>query len=423
MINPTTPTANQTAPATSGGPTKAAANRPPVPEPLELLLNCTQSVAHQHRIPHPAVMLHALSAASAMARGFVSSVKAGPPVLPLLVVCAEAPPPCWMVRDWEILEGVNDLHHSPQILDHPQQRAALRRRERLRKMLDPEQMLIPRVYDILASKRLCLGRSVVTHGTRKLAAPCASHPLTHLCASLPRARAVLLRTCRGASPGESLIGCVGTREFTQLVKDQGHLLASRVGLMLSVPCSQPTEFARIDPHCPTSLINQCLVRHHQGRRPFVYDPEPESAKALDEHAAQRESWDLPEVLRPLLPDPARVWHMATLFAALCHREDPTAGAYSAALAMTFDGWATAQHLHLIKLSYPADVRGWFEATDLAVFRQLGEQPQRLRDIQRRLRGVRSDSCLASLRRAIDAGLAVERPGGLYQLPPPPPFEG
>ena len=400
---------------------------PPVPSEtpesnpaiLLSLCRCAGGIADHYGIPDRGVLIHGLSIASALASIFVSSEAAGPAILPLLVQTPGVPPPDWMGTEWHALERLDDMGHNPSILDHPARKASQRHRARLQAMIDPSTMFADMFFGRLASQRLRFGRAVITTGTGRLATVANSQPLTHLSASLPRVRAVFRRLSAGPD-SERLIGCVDPQEFKKLVSDHGLQLAQRAGLVLRMPRALADDRSKPTPTLITDLLHRIFVSVAQSRAPYVLRADPKVMEIMDAHALKRQALVrcLPEAIKSLVPNPDRVWHMTALLASLCHANvHPRATHLAAEIATDLDEWAALQHVDVLRLAFPADHQGLFIDTDLAVFRQLGDDPQTIREIQRSLRGINKHQCLPALQRAVAAGLAVELPGKLYRLVP------
>ena len=133
---------------------------------------------------------------------------------------------------------------------------------------------------------------------------------------------------------------------------------------------------------------------------------------------------LPDSQRHLaLPDANLGWHLSAILALLCCVGKEETGELDLSIiqatrvALILASWLVRSHLHYFRQSYPADHNGPFTGHDLSVLRFLTDQPTAVRSFQRRLRGVDAPTCLASLHRAVAAGLAVEAdPGRFIAVP-------
>lgn len=131
----------------------------------------------------------------------------------------------------------------------------------------------------------------------------------------------------------------------------------------------------------------------------------------------------PEQRDVALPDPYLAWHLAALVAQLCAGDEETHDDFkalqAARLGIMVANWATRQHLHHYRHAFPADGAGSFVEQDLSIFRLLNLTPLPVRAFMAHVRCVNEDACLASLRRAVDAGLALEAEPGLFAAIPSP----
>jgi hypothetical protein len=393
---------------------------------LDVLWNGAAAIARHHGIPVHAVLIHGLSAASALAWTSVGDEPEGPAVLPLLIR-TPGPPPDWIASEWRALERLTALPIKPVSAVEAAASAEQQLRARIRELLDtgstsgaptPEESSPPP-----PQHQTGFGRVAITRGVGRLACGSKSKPLTHLSASLPRVRAALQRLDQHPDH-ESLIALVDSREFKALAREHGLNLSKRLGLVLPVPGVEVGDPSLGPPQPLSELMFQALASNRQGKPPSV-PPDPKIREIMEAHGQQRQllAQALPEVLRNLIPDPARVWHLSALLTALCAESDHPGAAHAAArLASALDHWAIGRHLRAMRTAFPADGQGLFGPAELRVFRQLDEAPQCIRQIQRSLRGTHKAQIQAALDRATNAGLAAMLPGQLYRLAEAPEFD-
>lgn len=383
-------------------------------------------IAKYYGVRPELIIVHALSLAAAMSRSVVRSC-GGPPVLPLLIRTSQSAPE-WLEREWQAVETQQDLVNRTSLFQHPAAVAALRRRRRIQMLLDPDGFFGSAAFDqqIRAHNiRPVFGRMILTRSVGRPAVQSGDRPLTHLAATLPRYRTVLRRVT--ANPNaESLIGWMNNRDFKNLVRSEGPEIIRDVGLIIGAPDPHVVEPLAVPPAPLIAWFYERFIRAAVAcRNKWAFAPEGEALTLLDSHHERVEQMlaTLPSDLREAQPDPHLAWQMAAVLAFLSDSSDQAkVDKEAVALAIKLAEWAVGEHLLSVRLAWPADHEGLFAGEDLQIFRQLTTSPQPARNLQRALKGVDKDRCLAAVQRAISAGLVVEQPTNRFALAARPGIE-
>lgn len=409
------------------------------PHPLELLIAETDGLAAAHRIPAGIVMVHALGMASALAGHLVTLRPSGtqseiPATFPLTVFTPDYELPAWIQDDWQVLQHLAAESNTPgELTRSPAAIAEQRRLNRTMDLLDPHRNHIGNhLMEALAraSNRRSYGRIEVISEPRTPAAELNQPPVTRLIAGLrlfkPTLRALAKdpETVRATPPNH--IAWLQTDDMKTLAREEGPAVLGRLGTILhcgaaSPPANEGSQVTQV-----SALVFNILQRAQFRNGRFHFTPSPQVRDSLDAHAANVRSLitNGPDCLRDLLvPEPRLAWHFAALFAAMCAGTQEEGSDHAAAvLGSVLAARTIRNHIVKIRRTFPADEQGFFEGPDLAVCRLLGQLPVPVRKIQRSRRGERKEDILRSLRRAIDAGLAVETSPGHFAAGPGPVVE-
>lgn len=409
-----------------------------------------------HGVQPEAVLLQMLALGSALAGDLVSSKPAGTAVaakFSLLVRTADAQAPPWIAGEWNYLASRQDavLKAPPNPLYGTDRIGQLRRKKRILKLLNPGDDEELRMIDAymacvqnrktfrhfhLVGKGACPAPGAgAAPGASPAPGAAAAHGSLTLAASGIRELRRILRTrnqpegfwslLNNAAGRSNLLAWVSLPHWRELVREAGADL-HRLGLVIDCPATGFNPDLHADPKVTAASLLSLLESARFGSIRYALQPCDQARELLHMQAAQIPALmaKLPEAQRAqALPDRHLAWHLAALLAALCCEDtgvDATIAVYEATkLGVALAAWAIHQHLHHFRHTLPADDQGPFTGQDLHVLRFLTAVPAPVRQFQRRLRSVDKESCLRSLRRALNAGLAIETEPGRFSAQPPP----
>jgi hypothetical protein len=233
----------------------------------------------------------------------------------------------------------------------------------------------------------------------------------------------------GHSERANIVGWISKNDWKSLTKMAGSGYLPDLGWILSCPATTFSHEGTVPSRPAAVTLLQRLEAARFRSIQFAYHPSTGSKALLDWHAGETEKLlaTLPDSQRDgALPDPYIAWHLSAILTALCCEGEGAeldSSIYQATcVGVLLASWLVRQHVYHFRHAYPADESGLFTGQDLRVLRFLGLEPVTVRSIQRRLRGVSAESCLASLRRAVSAGLAVENEFGRFGAFRPPPLD-
>jgi hypothetical protein len=421
---------------------------PPSPPILRNLIAVADSVGLTHGVPLEAALFHALALGSGLAGDLVGSQTAASSRMPakfsLVVRTYDDRLPLWIGDEWARLvrRQEESCNTRPMIGKRPHSIASLRRQRRVIQSLgagfdDPLQLIdfaISQTKDKLRFRHFhrvgCQLPTLPKKDVRTLAlAAAGAAELRRVLRSRQKPKGLWHMLQGGESPRSNLIAWMRASEAEDICRETGKEHFSMLGYRLECPAS----IFCPETHVPCGLMATDLLRSFElvrsGKIAFAFTPPAEPAALLVRQVGETRALldTLPEADRgAALPDVYLAWHLSAILAALCFAEarvesPEVALSQSARIGCRLASWVTVQHLHHFRHAHPSDGKGDFTGQDLRVFRFLGPEPATPRQFQRRLRGVDKASCLRSLNRALEAGLAVEPEPGKFAAEPPPPL--
>lgn len=165
-----------------------------------------------------------------------------------------------------------------------------------------------------------------------------------------------------------------------------------------------------------------------GGLPLQFQPHDTARDFLNRQMAETDNLlsQLPLNQRDLaIPDHHLGWHLASLLLAIA--ADTPYPKITMELCCKLGSFLASRtirhHIHRFRHTFPADGHGPFTGLDLRTLRFLTQQPQSVRDIQRRLSDATKARCLVALHRACDAGFARALDDEHFAAAPPPPGLG
>lgn len=415
-----------------------------LPHPIQLqdLLLVADAIGRVHGTPPEAVLLHALAMGSALAGDLVTSKPGGVLVVPakfsLLIRTPDPEPPWWIAEEWKHLKERQDqvlnARANTRYAEVPI--AKLRRRQRLLRILNNgsgfDAAMIDRHIECAKNQKAfrflhrigdgrpaaipdCRSITLVAGGFRELGKILRSrnHPDSYW---------AMLKG--GQVARSNLLAWIAAGDWRALVSESGKPDLPALGLIVACPATSYHPDSQVTSRLVAATMLHRLEMARFGSTRYAYTPGATARNLLDSQTEQAR--ELANTLPPgdqnhVLPDPHLGWHLSAILAALCAdggvQEHQIVQATSLGTALA--SWAVRQHVHHYHHAFPADDQGPFTGQDLSVLRFLTPAPAPVRAFQRRLRGVTRDSCLRSLRRVVDAGLAIEpEPGHFAAVPTP-----
>lgn len=425
---------------------------PPLTPNLRCLIGAASSVGQTHGIPLEAVLLHILALGSTLAGDLIRSKPTDAPAIPakfsLLIRTPDNHQPPWMANEWDYLaqQQKQICHVPPAFAQDPQSIARLRRQRRVLLSLDGGADQSVAELDMMMA--IARKRTIFTFFHRMaerkgpFLPPANGRSVTLAAAGyaqlLPVLRSRVKTTGYWAmmnAPEHSrsnLVAWVAERDWRALRKEVGMEHFSRLGWAVACPTSRFCPEHVVPSGVAVGKVLQRLETIRLESIKLTFSPPAEARELLDRQVAECLALvhALPIFQREAaLPEPYLAWHLAAILAVVgCPQvqgEDTLPAFHqSARIGCLLATWVVRQHLHHFRHAFPAHHEDRFVDLDLRIFRLLGTQPAAVREIQRRLRGVDTATCLASLARAVDAGLAVEpEPRRFAVVPPPTPGSG
>jgi hypothetical protein len=414
---------------------------------LHSLIGVADSVARTHGIPFEVVMLHSLALGSALAGDLIRSEPNGPRLMQskfsFLFQTPDDRLPLWIDEEWARLARRQEETRNvrPILGKSPHTVASLRRQRRIVQSLGldsgNELDLIDSAIKMTKDKMMFRhihrvdGRELPFQPKKEvrtltLAAAGASE-LRRILKSRQKPKGLWAMLEGSEGPRSNLIAWMRDLDVKDIHRETGKEHYAVLGYRIDCPMSH---------FCPETDVRSGLMANNilrrlevvrSGKIKFTFDPPAEAAVLLGRQVEETRALlaTLPEADRgAALPDVFLAWHLTAILAALScpeTREEPPEIAFnqSAGIGCRLASWVVGQHLHHFRHAHPSDDRGSFTGQDLRVFRFLGPLPATPRQFQRRLRGVDKASCLLSLTRALEAGLAIEPEPGRFAVKPPP----
>lgn len=419
-------------------------NPAPLTSTIHNLLAVTERMAIGHGVEPQAVVLHSLALALAGTGNFITHQPTGLPTMPakfsLLIRTPDREPPPWIGDEWLNVEQHQAAisKGEPGFLAAPANIASLRRQKRVLTALESSQARLevsvidarinfekrrktyPRLHLIEAGK--C--GPPPKQGAAGAVAAGGYHSLRRILRSRGNEAGLAALIDAPAVQRASLIGWTATSDWKRLKAEAGPDFLPKLGWIIEPPGS--SFCGDQSPHLASAMILKKLDALHFAGIRAAFKPNEHVRALLDRHVGEiREMANRlpPEQREVALPDLCLAWHLAALVTQLCagdkETEDHVKVLQAAHLGIMLSAWATRQHLHHYRHAFPADDAGPFVGQDLSIFRFLKPTPSPVRAFMRRLRGVNKDACLLSLRRAVDAGLALEPEAGRFAAIPAP----
>lgn len=417
---------------------------------LRTLIGGATAVAQTHGVPLEAVLLHVLAMASTLAGDLISSKPTGSGLVPakfsVLFRTPDNELPHWVSDEWTYLADLQTqvCHLRPAFLQDPKSIARLRRQRRVLMSLDGGAYEGVADMDMMIALARCRSTFPFFHRVAGRGGPAVPPPTDDRSIALAAGGltelSLILRSRvktagywarlhgRGLSRS-NLLSWVPERDWRALCKDVGQEHFSRLGYALATRASRFCPESHAPCGVAASQMLQRLERIRFNSTKITFSPPAEARELLDLQVAESLALvhDLPSSQREAaLPGPYLAWHLAAILAVVgCPptQGDETLQAFhqAARIGCQLATWVVRQHLYHFRHAFPAFHEDRFVDLDLRIFRLLGTHPATVREIQRRLRGVDNATCLVSLARAVDAGLAAEvEPGRFAMVLPPPP---
>ena len=404
---------------------------PQLAAPLRDLLIVACEISSTHTVRPETVLINTLANGAAMAGHLITCKPDGRRVSParfsLVLRSPDIRRPTWIGQE---LQHLHTLQNRILQAGGPSPAPAeARRRRKITKMLDGGVGTYTQGVDRMNEffKRREAYRFV--HQVGRGSSPAAARgalPLALELDGLPAFRRVLndrgnpvgYASLLGAGPAERahVLGWIPNTDWPALARLAGQDDLSKLGWILTCRASTFCPEHDVPSREAMTIFLARLETARLGNQRFAFQPPPAARILLvqwaDEQAALLGT--LPESQRHLaLPDSNLGWHLSAILALLCcvgkenTEELDLSITQATRVALILASWLARSHLYYFRQSFPADHNGPFTGQDLSVLRFLTDQPAAVRSFQRRLRGVSAQSCLASLRRAGAAGLAVE----------------
>lgn len=423
----------------------------PAPDLIRFLSMATV-IGEIHGISVETVLIHWLALASMVVGDLVDSrpdpskgvIKAK---IPLLMVTYDSAPPRWIASAVRVMCEAQDSVLRSKFPRISIEEAVTKQKEEMKALIalghrahksgsddmpDPELFMIEQQIRItqnrqyfrhlhLVGSRVPLQApsegftcGIVADGLRSYLRILGTRHLDHgLAASLNREPAI----------GSNLIGWLCERDLQRLANHAGSWF-SRLGWIITAPAADGTKKEAKLP-VPVGEFLPRLANMRLSAKPFSFSPQPAARDFLDRQVEEVRILTglLPSEQRLLaVPDPHLAWHLSAMLAVIAGetlRPDLTL-LLCCRLGSFLASRIVRHHIGRWSRLFPTDAHGAFTGLDLNIVRFLTNEPQSVREFQRRLRGVSKSRCLVTLHRACDAGLAVTLDGKRFQVTPDPP---
>jgi hypothetical protein len=414
---------------------------------LRSLVGAADSTARTHGVPLEAVLLHTLALGSALAGDLVHSNPARSKLLAAKFSVVFRSPdthlPLWIGDEWTRLAQRQEEASKVRLLNRksPHAIAALRRQRRVIQALGTDLEMPTRLIDFalaMAKDRMMFRHLHRVNGrqppvqqkrdvrTFTLAAAGAAE-LRRILRSREKPGGLWAMLEGAKGPPSNLIAWMRDCEVKDVCRETGKHHFSLLGYRIECAMSHFCPETEVPSGLLANNILQRLEVVRSGKIKFKFTPPAEAVALLNRQVEETQAQlnALPVADRgAALPDVFLAWHLSAILAALSCPTLPSespelAFNQSAWLGCRIASWVVGQHLYHFRHAHPSDPEGEFTGQDLQVFRFLGPIPATPRQFQRRLRGVNKASCLRSLTRAVDAGLAIEPEPGRFAVEPPP----